>query len=108
VTSGDACVTLDIGGLPVVLVLPERDVELMMWTYRANRILTRRGATMSDAVYLWCGRCGQAIEPEIRDRWHPYCRACRDLPDDVRGHVLSAAMMSLHKEQMCGVPEVPK
>jgi len=59
---------------------------------------------MSDAVYLWCGRCGQAIEPEIRDRWHPYCRVCRDLPDDVRGHVLSAAMMSLHKEQMCGVP----
>ena len=39
VTSGDASVTLDIGGLPVVLVLPERDVELMMWTYRANRIL---------------------------------------------------------------------
>ena len=38
-TSGDACVALDIGGLPVVLVLPERDVELMMWTYRANRIL---------------------------------------------------------------------
>jgi hypothetical protein len=39
VTPGDASVTLDIGGLPVVLVLPERDVELMMWTYRANRIL---------------------------------------------------------------------
>ena len=38
-TSSDASVTLDIGGLPVVLVLPERDVELMMWTYRANRIL---------------------------------------------------------------------
>ena len=38
-TPGDASVTLDIGGLPVVLVLPERDVELMMWTYRANRIL---------------------------------------------------------------------
>jgi len=39
VTSGDACVTLDIDRLPVVLVLPERDVELMMWPYRANRIL---------------------------------------------------------------------
>ena len=38
-TSGDASVALDIDGLPVVLVLPERDVELMMWTYRANRIL---------------------------------------------------------------------
>ncbi len=38
-TSGDASVTLDIDGLPVQLVLPERDVELMMWTYRANRIL---------------------------------------------------------------------
>lgn len=38
-TPGDTSVTLDIGGLPVVLVLPERDVELMMWTYRANRIL---------------------------------------------------------------------
>lgn len=38
-TSGDACVTLDIDGLPVQLVLPERDVDLMMWTYRANRIL---------------------------------------------------------------------
>jgi len=73
VTPGDASVTLDIDGLPVQLVLPERDVELMMWTYWANRIL-QEGATMSDAVYLWCGRCGQAIEPEIRDRWHPYCR----------------------------------
>jgi len=31
-----------------------RDVELMMWTYRANRIL-QEGATMSDAVmrFLW-------------------------------------------------------
>ena len=38
-TPGDASVTLDIDGLPVVLALPERDVELMMWTYRANRIL---------------------------------------------------------------------
>ena len=38
-TSGDACVALDIDGLPVQLVLPERDVELMMWLYRANRIL---------------------------------------------------------------------
>ena len=38
-TPGDASVTLDIDGLPVVLVLPERDVELMMWLYRANRIL---------------------------------------------------------------------
>jgi len=39
VTPGDASVTLDIDGLPVQLVLPERDVDLMMWTYRANRIL---------------------------------------------------------------------
>ena len=38
-TSGDASVSFDIDGLPVQLVLPERDVELMMWTYRANRIL---------------------------------------------------------------------
>ena len=38
-TPGDACIALDIDGLLVVLVLPERDVELMMWTYRANRIL---------------------------------------------------------------------
>ena len=38
-TPGDASVTINIDGLPVVLVLPERDVELMMWTYRANRIL---------------------------------------------------------------------
>ena len=38
-TPGDACITLDIDGLSVQLVLPERDVELMMWTYRANRIL---------------------------------------------------------------------
>ena len=38
-TTGDASVTLDIDGLPVQLVLPERDVELMVWTYRANRIL---------------------------------------------------------------------
>jgi len=39
VTSGDACVALDIGGLPVVLVLPERDVELMMWLYQVHCIL---------------------------------------------------------------------
>ena len=38
-TPGDASVTLDIDGLLVQLVLPERDVELMMWTYRVNRIL---------------------------------------------------------------------
>jgi hypothetical protein len=38
-TSGDACVTIDIDGLPVVLVLPERDVELMMWTYQVHYIL---------------------------------------------------------------------
>ena len=38
-TPGDASVSFDIDGLPVQLVLPERDVELMMWTYRANRIL---------------------------------------------------------------------
>jgi len=28
VTSGDTCVTINIDGLPVVLVLPERDVDL--------------------------------------------------------------------------------
>jgi len=39
VTPGDASVSFDIDGLPVQLVLPERDVDLMMWTYRANRIL---------------------------------------------------------------------
>jgi len=39
VTPGDACVALDIDGLPVVLVLPERDAELIMWPYWANRIL---------------------------------------------------------------------
>ncbi len=38
-TSGDACVALDIDGLPVVLVLPERDVELMMWPYQVHCIL---------------------------------------------------------------------
>ncbi len=38
-TPGDASVTLDIGGLPVVLVLPERDIELMMWTYQVHHIL---------------------------------------------------------------------
>ena len=38
-TSGDAAVALDIGGLPVVLVLPERDVELMMWLYQVHCIL---------------------------------------------------------------------
>ena len=38
-TSGDASVAIDIDGLSVQLVLPERDVELMMWPYRANRIL---------------------------------------------------------------------
>ena len=38
-TPSDASVSFDIDGLPVTLVLPERDAELMMWTYRANRIL---------------------------------------------------------------------
>jgi len=38
-TSGDACVTIDIDGLPVVLVLPERDVELIMWPYQVRHIL---------------------------------------------------------------------
>ena len=38
-TPGDACVALDIDGLPVVLVLPERDVELMMWPYQVHYIL---------------------------------------------------------------------
>jgi hypothetical protein len=38
-TPGDASVSLNIDGLPVVLVLPERDVELMMWPYWVNRIL---------------------------------------------------------------------
>ena len=38
-TPGDACVALDIDGLPVVLVLPERDVELVMWLYQVHCIL---------------------------------------------------------------------
>ena len=38
-TPSDASVSFDIDGLPVTLVLPERDVELMIWIYRANRIL---------------------------------------------------------------------
>ena len=57
---------------------------------------------MSDAVYLWCGRCGEAIEPEVRDNQWPFCRACRALPFEERGYTLSAAMMSLHREQMRG------
>jgi hypothetical protein len=39
VTSGDASVTLDIGGLPVVLVLPECCIEAMGCAYRASCIL---------------------------------------------------------------------
>lgn len=38
-TSGDACATINIDGLPVDLVLPERDVDLMMWPYRVHCIL---------------------------------------------------------------------
>ena len=38
-TTGDTSVALDIDGLPVVLVLPERDVELMMWLYQVHCIL---------------------------------------------------------------------
>lgn len=38
-TSGDACVALDIDGLSVQLVLPERDVELIMWLYQVHCIL---------------------------------------------------------------------
>ncbi len=38
-TSGDASVSFDIDGLPVVLVLPERDVELTMWPYQVHYIL---------------------------------------------------------------------
>jgi len=38
-TPGDASVSFDIDGLPVVLVLPERDVELMMWPYQVRYIL---------------------------------------------------------------------
>jgi len=30
VTPGDTCVTINIDGLPVVLVLPERDVDLIV------------------------------------------------------------------------------
>jgi len=39
VTPGDASVSFDIDGLPVVLVLPERDVELMMWPYQVHYTL---------------------------------------------------------------------
>ena len=38
-TPGDASVLFDIDGLPVVLVLPERDVELIMWLYQVHCIL---------------------------------------------------------------------
>ena len=38
-TSGDASVSFDIDGLPVVLVLPERDIEAMKWIYRTSCIL---------------------------------------------------------------------
>ena len=38
-TPGDASVSFDIDGLPVVLVLPERDVELVMWLYQVHYIL---------------------------------------------------------------------
>jgi len=39
VTPGDASVSYDIDGLPVALVLPERDVELMMWPHQVHYIL---------------------------------------------------------------------
>ena len=38
-TPGDASVSFDIDGLPVVIVLPERDVELIMWPYQVHHIL---------------------------------------------------------------------
>ena len=38
-TSSDASVSFDIDGLPVVLVLPERDVEMIMWLYQVHCIL---------------------------------------------------------------------
>ncbi len=57
------------------------------------------------ATYLWCGRCGQAIEPDVRDNQWPYCRACRVLPVEERGCTLAAAMKSLRLEELRGVPE---
>jgi len=33
---------------------------------------------MTDEVYTWCGRCGLAIEPEIRSGLIPYCKTCRE------------------------------
>jgi hypothetical protein len=37
--SGDALVVFDIDGLPVTLILPERDIDLVALPHRANRIL---------------------------------------------------------------------
>ncbi len=38
-TPGDASVSFDIDGLPVQLVLPERDAGLIAWPYWTNHIL---------------------------------------------------------------------
>lgn len=37
--SGDALVVFDISGLPVTLILPERDIDLVALPHRAKRIL---------------------------------------------------------------------
>jgi len=36
---GDALVVFDIEGLPVTLILPERDIDLVALPHRANQIL---------------------------------------------------------------------
>lgn len=38
-TPDDASVMFDIDGLPVRLILPERDIDLVALPYRTNRIL---------------------------------------------------------------------
>ena len=39
VRPGDALVVFDIDGLPVRLILPERDIDLVALPYRTNLIL---------------------------------------------------------------------
>ncbi len=37
---------------------------------------------MSDAVYLWCGRCGQAIEPPTGEALRDVLTRMHKIPDD--------------------------
>jgi len=59
---------------------------------------------VTDDVYVWCGRCGLAIEPEIRSELIPYCKTCReeillDAPD-----LGKARLRSIRMEEDLGVP----